>query len=229
MRNTGVPMTRKHKGGRASTALTRLVIETYGPICHLQLPGCTRRATTKDHVLPVDQGGTDELSNLRPACVSCNSRRQNISLGGRIRVITGPPAAGKTTYVREHAGRFDVVIDMDRIAAAFMHPDTEITHSYPDYVKSIAQAARRAAIFKATRQRARVGVWIIDSIPRPDKLTEYRRYGWEVIELDPGRETVMRRALAERPADSMEGVDRWYAQHGPKTTNDDGAAPSRRW
>lgn len=61
------------KGGRAQSALTALVLAEYGTTCHLCLkPG----ATTKDHVLPVKYGGTDELANLRPAHHSCNARRQ---------------------------------------------------------------------------------------------------------------------------------------------------------
>ncbi|MGJ9424738.1 HNH endonuclease [Nesterenkonia halotolerans] len=221
-------MGKVHRGGRASAALTRLVIETYGPICHLQLPGCTRRATTKDHIIPYHQGGTNDLSNFRPACKSCNSKRQNTNMGSRVKIITGPPASGKSTYIATHAGPHDVIIDLDRIAVALMHPEIATTHSYPDYIKHIAQAARRAAITTATRMRARVTVWIIHSRPSPDKLTEYRRYGWEVVTLDPGRETVTRRAMTERPADSMDGVEAWYSQH-PETTNNNSAAPSRRW
>jgi 5-methylcytosine-specific restriction endonuclease McrA len=34
-------------------------------------------ATTADHVVPLSMGGTDELSNLRPAHLSCNSSRQD--------------------------------------------------------------------------------------------------------------------------------------------------------
>ncbi|CAB4169347.1 HNHc domain containing protein [uncultured Caudovirales phage] len=40
------------------------------PPCHR----CGTPANSVDHIVPVALGGTDELDNLRPACVSCNSR-----------------------------------------------------------------------------------------------------------------------------------------------------------
>lgn len=35
---------------------------------------CGRPAESIDHIVPVALGGTDEIDNLRPACISCNSR-----------------------------------------------------------------------------------------------------------------------------------------------------------
>ncbi len=35
-----------------------------------------------------------------------------------LRIINGPPAAGKTTFVREHAQHGDIIIDLDHIANA---------------------------------------------------------------------------------------------------------------
>jgi hypothetical protein len=34
----------------------------------------------------------------------------------RVMLVCGPPAAGKSTYVRKHAGRHDIQIDLDMIA-----------------------------------------------------------------------------------------------------------------
>ncbi len=45
-----------------------------GQACHY----CGGRAQGADHVTPKSRGGTDEPSNLVPACTSCNS-----SKGGR--------------------------------------------------------------------------------------------------------------------------------------------------
>lgn len=46
----------------------RIVLEG-SPVCAM----CHRRkATTVDHIVPLAQGGGDELSNLRPACAKCN-------------------------------------------------------------------------------------------------------------------------------------------------------------
>lgn len=43
------------------------------PIC--RTPGCTERASHADHVIPREEGGPDDLSNLRGLCASCHNRR----------------------------------------------------------------------------------------------------------------------------------------------------------
>ncbi|HCD1553239.1 TPA: HNH endonuclease [Corynebacterium striatum] len=64
-------------GGRRAQGLTRATLATWGTRCHL----CGREgATTADHIIPRALGGTDELSNLRPAHASCNSKRQDMPL-----------------------------------------------------------------------------------------------------------------------------------------------------
>ena len=36
---------------------------------------CGARATVTDHLLPLSAGGTNDITNLVPACTPCNSRR----------------------------------------------------------------------------------------------------------------------------------------------------------
>jgi 5-methylcytosine-specific restriction endonuclease McrA len=59
-----------------------------GDVCHLCRGHLDFRAAeddpwmpTLDHVVPVSQGGTNALSNLRLAHRCCNSERGNTSLG----------------------------------------------------------------------------------------------------------------------------------------------------
>jgi 5-methylcytosine-specific restriction endonuclease McrA len=45
------------------------------PTCHWRLPGCARKSTTADHLIPVSRGGTNDLANLVGACARCNQLR----------------------------------------------------------------------------------------------------------------------------------------------------------
>ncbi|WP_349866839.1 HNH endonuclease [Leifsonia sp. WHRI 6310E] len=197
--------------------MTALVLETYGRECWLKLPGCKRVATTKDHVVPFSHGGEDVLENYRPACRSCNSKRQNRvrpGYGASVVVVIGPPASGKSTYVAAHCKPGDVTIDMDRIARALMPYDPPASHTYPQHVRHIAVRARKAAIHSATRLRERVTVWLIHAVPTGADLAEYRGLGWQVVTIDPGRAIVEQRAMDQRPEEMMLHVRRWYSLHG---------------
>lgn len=76
-------------GGRRAQAFTRLVLHTYGDVCHL----CRHRgADSADHLIPRSLGGAWwDLANARPAhhrpcptCgVRCNNRRNNRPLPRR--------------------------------------------------------------------------------------------------------------------------------------------------
>lgn len=71
--------------------LKPLVIEAYGNVCHLchegidlALAGRQPEAFSIDHVLPRKQGGTNSLTNLRPAHLRCNSAKgAKLSAKGR--------------------------------------------------------------------------------------------------------------------------------------------------
>ena len=205
---------RKRQSGRAGGAMKALVLATYGDVCWLKLPGCTRRATTKDHVTPYAQGGDDSLENFRPACKRCNSKRRDLAISGTggvtVKVVIGPPAAGKSTLVREQAVLGDVVIDLDAIAQALMGGESASSHVYPPHVRHVAIGARKAAIERATRLTERCTVWLIHAIPTSEQLAEYRGLRYEVITVDPGRPTVELRARTMRPAFMQPQIARWY-------------------
>lgn len=63
--------------GRYAQRLVALTLAVYGRTCHLCLkPG----ATTADHIVPRSKGGSDAISNLRPAHGRCNYRRGDRSI-----------------------------------------------------------------------------------------------------------------------------------------------------
>lgn len=211
---------------RKRKQITALVLEAKGDVCWF--PGCDARATTVDHVVPDHVGGAHTVENLEPACKSHNSARGSRASGdGRYGattvVVTGPPASGKSTYVREHAARDDVVIDLDALARALM-PDAGVDdHVYPDHVRHVAIGARAEAIWRATRLREAVTVWLIHAMPSAEQLEDYRTRRWQVLEIDPGRDVVLDRCARLRPAAALIKAEEWYSARRPLTTT------SRSW
>jgi 5-methylcytosine-specific restriction protein A len=56
--------------------------------CQLRLDGCAGAAAQCDHVVPVADGGGDDLANLRAVCVPCH-RRHTARQGGGFRAGQG--------------------------------------------------------------------------------------------------------------------------------------------
>lgn len=62
----------KANGGSHTAAEWRLLCELHEWRC----ADCgRRRPLTKDHIIPVTQGGRDDISNLQPLCRPCNSAK----------------------------------------------------------------------------------------------------------------------------------------------------------
>lgn len=197
-------------GGRGAQRLRAAVLDEYGDICHL----CGRPgADSTDHLVPRSHGGSNSMDNLRPAHLDCNRRRGNRpapGLGAHVTVVTGPPGAGKSTYVAEHAADTDVVIDLDRLAEALRPAGRDFdAWDYPAHVRHVAIGARTEAIKRASNLHEQVGVWFLHSLPTVEQLDSYRARGWSVVTVDPGREVVLARAES-RPAASYAAARAYY-------------------
>lgn len=144
-------------------------------------------------------------------------------------VVTGPPAAGKSTYVQAHAKPGDIVIDYDLIAAA-LSPGGD-THDHPRRLAKVAYRARSMAIHEALRHVDHIDVWVIHTSPQPDTIATYQAHGAHIITIDPGRDVVMQRIRDQRPASARAVATRWYnTQSNGATQGDPPLVPnSRRW
>lgn len=127
----------------------------------------------------------------------------------------GPPASGKSTWVREHAKPGDVTIDYDDLVQALTPtgPDRSQRDASP-VVVAVAQAARRAAIEEAIRHRNKVNVWIIDSTPPRNRILYYQRLHARFHTCDPGYAECMRRAREQRNPRLVQVCEDWYAERG---------------
>lgn len=138
-----------------------------------------------------------------------------------IHVVLGPPTAGKSTFVREHAAEGDVIVDYDAIAQALGFPEE---HDADGSIRLVTRSARVGAI-----NRVMDGLdhdaWIIGTNPKPARLRAYARAGAEFTVIDPGQDECLRRAKAQgRPPGVFVAINDWYAappvlpgtEEGPK-------------
>ncbi len=130
-------------------------------------------------------------------------------------IVWGPPCAGKSTFIDEHAKPGDVVLDLDRLALA-LSPAGTPHHDYPEHVRAVARAARLAVIDKlaAVGVTAQWTAWIIDSNASRRQLAAWRARGASVVVLDTDMATCLERAHAERPPEVVDRVAAWFKQHG---------------
>lgn len=124
-------------------------------------------------------------------------------------LVTGPPAAGKSTWVREHAQLGDITIDYDALASA-LTPPGGASHDHPLHVKAVTKAARQAAIDTALTMSSEHDVYVIHSTPSARLVQHYLDHGAEVITVDPGRDVVMARCKRERPWRIGQAARQWY-------------------
>jgi 5-methylcytosine-specific restriction enzyme A len=132
----------------------------------------------------------------------------------RIKLICGPPAAGKSTYVRAHAGLGDIVIDLDMIAR-----DQGMGRvRADDALKSLLQERnnRLAALAREPAQRT---AWVILGAP-----TQRLRRWWcealgvqseDVVMLLPTRSELHRRVLNDPDRKQVIDqhllwIDKWF-------------------
>lgn len=123
-------------------------------------------------------------------------------------VVSGPPAAGKSVWVCDHARRDDIVIDLDVLAAAFT-PDCS-DRRYSRHVLDVTLQARSAAIRAALNHVDTVDVYIIQTSMKRSDYTLFEQFSpvYEVV--DPGRDVVLARIDHERDGHLRDVAIDWY-------------------
>lgn len=201
---------------RSSARWQRLrleILERDGYRCKVCGPKCKGKANEADHIIPVADGGPIwEPSNLRAACDACNTWRaqlQKNKLGWKrskthIVLVVGPMGSGKSTYVKEHAGPNDLVVDYDAISNAL---GPELPRGNSGVRHEMVREVRNRLIKQIQRGDVNAETaWILSC--NPDAETIFPHH--EVRIVDPGRDEIMRRCATERPASLLWTVDEWY-------------------
>lgn len=138
-------------------------------------------------------------------------------------VVTGPPCAGKSSYIRARASSGDIIIDFDELAGAF---GSDHSHDHPAAVVRVAQAAWNAALSAAITCHTRgTTVWVIDARPSPGRWERYTRAGAVYVHLTADRAELERRAVASgRSPATLRRIANWKDAPNPAAT-----PASRRW
>lgn len=130
-----------------------------------------------------------------------------------IHVVTGPPCAGKSSWVRERAvPGIDVVIDFDVLAVALGADDTR---TYPRKIAAVVRSARSAVVEHVLRNTswqdlADGDAYIVHTKPSALQRRKYRDANAEIHELDPGKDVVLQRIRDERPSHLLKIAESWY-------------------
>lgn len=125
-----------------------------------------------------------------------------------IHVVIGPPCAGRSTYVKEHAKAGELRVDFDAIAQTL---GASSKHESEGLVKDAAFKARDVIIDLALKN-SKEESWIIHTKPTAKQMESYKSAGAEFIELDPGKDVCLERAKAdERPPLTYEAIEKWYS------------------
>ncbi|MGV9242625.1 AAA family ATPase [Streptomyces sp. NPDC003710] len=142
-------------------------------------------------------------------------------------VVTGPPAAGKSSWIQAHATARDIVIDLDLITRALSGPGAPAWNQDPLQLR-VAHRARYAAMHEAFELRDQVDVYLIHTMPSRKALAKYKRLQAKIVTVDPGRDVIMQRIEAMRDPDMQRVATRWYRSRPAPSA---GAMPqaSRAW
>ncbi len=135
----------------------------------------------------------------------------------RVVLVCGPPAAGKTAWVAEHAEPGDRVVDLDEICQRLGSSDS---HNHPERVR--AQARRVRAAEETLVARMQTGpAWVSRTMPEPERRARHAAAlnATEVVVLATAAdEAKSRAAAARRPAWTGPVIDRWWDRYRPSTS-----------
>jgi predicted kinase len=124
-------------------------------------------------------------------------------------VITGPPGAGKSSWIRAHAKACDIVIDLDLMALAMAGPGADHRAHTPELLR-VVHRARQAALYEAEKVLDTTDVYVIHTMPQAKARARYKRLGARIVTVDPG-ESIVRQRVKDMRQPGMEAVvTRWY-------------------
>lgn len=173
-----------------------------------------------DHIVPLSQGGADDLGNLQWLCKPCHRVKTAKEGGGacnhpdwlpkpacEVELVTGPPGAGKTTYCKAKAGPDDVVIDLDE---CFLEVCGVHGHEASREHLNAAIRLRNSKLADLSRKRSGKA-YVILSAPSQGEVDWWvTKLGATHTLIDPGLPVCLRRISPSR----RHLAESWYRRQG---------------
>jgi predicted kinase len=127
----------------------------------------------------------DDPTNRQGLCVPCHNTKTRIEkgtmTGAKVTVVSGPPGAGKTTYVLQRFKPGDLLIDFDQI----MRGLSGLKHNYPSGLLPFGWEARDAVLKKLEGCKNVERAWVIDCAPTRERRDRLRqRFNAKVVVLE---------------------------------------------
>lgn len=159
-----------------------------------------------DHITPLATGGTDDPDNLQAINKDCHRRKTDGESAHAsilpqwlpeptkpLIVVCGPPGAGKTTYVREHATDSDLTLDLDDLAVEVTgKPLWQCTHL--ERSRTIRERNHRLAQF-ARGKTDHPACYLIATAGTFRQRKFWMDKGAELVVLDVDRDECKRRVM----------------------------------
>lgn len=177
-----------------------------------------------DHIIPLAFGGSDTEDNIQGLCAECHRDKSSTEGASAhaaafhpqwlkpsaipVTIVCGPPASGKTTYVKANAAPGDTIIDLDAIMV-------EIDPGFSQWSaisKTLVQSAirKRNSMLSALSRSAHGRAWFIVSAPSQQERDWWsKKLNGTVILLNPGMEECIRRARARGTERAVQGIEAW--------------------
>ena len=156
--------------------------------------------------------------NIEVLCQRCHNIEHERTFGSKKRqvfLVYGPPLSGKTTYVLQHAGSEDLIVDLDRIAKAIGNSSL---YERSDGIKA-AVFLVRDTLYDHVRTRGGKWptAWIIGGFPRKDDRERIAsRLGASIIKIEATEEECLARLYENdsRPLIWEEYIRNWFRDAG---------------
>ena len=155
------------------------------------------------HNKAYDMYRKNNMKNPMTAGGLCWDESGNLIEKKNVFIVWGSPASGKTTYVREHKGKYDIVVDTDYLMAALGMSSVEDKNGDAFFLALDVRNMLYDLI--AERKYNFDAVWIVTMLPERDKrIRLQQKLKAELIHIDtPKSECLLRAKVDELRRDKQ--------------------------